>query len=393
MIRGLPTSRALRTVQSLCSRNVRTIKTQHTPPPPPKKTSRFSYGPLIAIAGASGAAYVAHSMSRERQEEERKRAEKEKNDVANSIAKQINDSLRSSGERKQVEKSWEKPGVFVWGSNEGGVVDPDSSSSNVKLPRRLRYFDGKIIRDLKVSQHVGAAILDNGDLVQWGKSYSKDLKEPEKTITGKDLISISLSGDRILALGSEGTVYSIPTSKQAQESGPKVNESSWLVPKQSKARLSYRVLQPKLESREKVTAISAGEEHVLLLTNKGRVFAAACASSHYPSRGQLGVPGLTWETRPEGPFDTPHEVKPLKDIKQIATGAYHNIVLNNDGQVFTFGDNSAGQLGAERSSIPFTAEPLQIALNTLYGKVYNAKATAVAAGGSTSFFVTEARKL
>lgn len=393
MIRSIPSSRSLKTVQSFCSRQVRTIRVQRTPPPPPKKSSRFSYGPLIAVAGASGAAYLAHSMSRERQNEELKRTEKEKADAANLVAKQIKDSLRSNAERKQVEKSWENPGVFVWGSNEGGVVDPESSSNNVKLPRRLKYFDGKVIRDFKINQEVGAAILDNGDLVQWGRAYSKGLKEPEKTIIGKDLVSISLSGDRILALGSDGTVYSIPASKKVQESGPKLEESSWLIPKQSKARLSYRTLKPKLESREKVTAISAGEEHVLLLTNRGRVFSAACASTHYPSRGQLGIPGLTWETRPEGPFDTPHEVGSLKNIKQIAAGAYHSVVLDNDGQIHTFGDNTAGQLGTERNTIEYTAEPLRMALNTLYGKVFNAKATTIAAGGYTTFFVTEARKL
>ncbi|KAI5290474.1 hypothetical protein KEM54_001448 [Ascosphaera aggregata] len=389
-MRPIPASKFLRTVQSCCNPQLRCIRTQSTTLP--KKHSKFSWGPLIAVAGATGASGFAYSMHKDRKREELKRAEKEQADAANAIAKQIKDSLESSGERKQVEKSWEKPGVFLWGSNEGGVVDPKSTSSNVKLPRRLEYFDGKIVRDLKVNQQVGAAILDNGDLVQWGKAYSQDSKEPEKTVTGKDLISISLSRDRVLAIGSDGTVYSIPTSKEAQLSGAKLTENSWTIPKQSKARLSYRVLKPKLESREKIESISTGEEHALLLTNRGRLFSAACASDHYPSRGQLGVPGLTWETRPEGPFDTCHEVKSLRNIKQIAAGEFHNVVLDKVGQVYTFGDNSSGQLGVERSGIQYTAEPLRMPLNTLHGKVFNTKAIAIATGGSTSFFVTEARK-
>lgn len=59
------------------------------------------------------------------------------------------------------------PGVYAWGSNAGGVVAPgfEALVSNVKAPYRIPYFDGKLLRDLKLTETLGVAVLDNGDVV------------------------------------------------------------------------------------------------------------------------------------------------------------------------------------------------------------------------------------
>src|SRR5436305_8141000 len=87
----------------------------------------------------------------------------------------------------------------------------------------------------------------------------------------------------------------------------------------------------------------------MLLTNKGRVFTCAAATTSFPEKGQMGIPGLTWTTRPKGPYDTPHELLTLKGFKisQIAAGDYHSVIADEDGRVFTFGDNTNGQLGVD----------------------------------------------
>jgi alpha-tubulin suppressor-like RCC1 family protein len=301
-----------------------------------------------------------------------------------------------SSQHVQVKKGLECPGVYLWGSNVNRVADPDSAQTVVKTPRRVGYFDGMLLRDLKVDQSSGAAITENGDLVQWGKGFSETEFTPMRTLTGKDLVAMCISRDRIIALSSRGSVYSLPVTKDAQSTGFKQREASWIPLRSSPSPISYRQLRPPVGLGEKVAFISGGLEHVLMLTSSGRVFSAAAATENYPSKGQLGIPGLTWATRPEGPADTCYEIKSLREHKivQMASGDYHSLLLDKDGRVFVFGDNSFGQLGFEfDAASPFSSVPTLLPLRKLYpGNGWFPRATAVAAGGSTSFLAVDVQR-
>jgi len=92
----------------------------------------------------------------------------------------------------------------------------------------------------------------------------------------------------------------------------------------------------------------------------------------------------------------PHEITTLKgfSILKIATGDYHSLVCDSEGRAFTFGDNTAGQLG-----FPFNAEatyidaPSLLPTQKLYaGSASQARVSNVFAGGNTSFLTIEATK-
>jgi alpha-tubulin suppressor-like RCC1 family protein len=311
-------------------------------------------------------------------------------------SKEDNRALISS-QHLQVKRSWENPGVFAWGSNAGKVVAPDSDDAYVKTPRRIPFFDGQLLRDIKLDKTFAAAIDEKGDLLQWGTGFSKDTTQPTKTLRGKNLTSISLSRDRILALSSNGTVYSIPASKSEQQTGPNPQTSSWAFWTSSND-ISYRTLTPpSLSLGERVTSVATGLEHTLLLTSTGRLFTAASASADFPSRGQLGIPGLTWQTRPEGAYDQCHEVITLRgfSIAEIAAGDYHSLAADRDGRVFAFGDNSYGQLGFDFSAdSTYVDTPSLLSIQKLYaGTSQVPRVTSVAAGGSSSFFTVDATKI
>ena len=301
-----------------------------------------------------------------------------------------------SSQHLQVKKSWENPGVYAWGSNSGRVAAPDSQDNFVKTPRRIPFFDGVLLRDIKMERNFAAAIDEKGDLLQWGTDFSKDTTQPTSTLKGKNLISLALSRDRVVALSARGDVYSIPVSQAEQRAGPKPISTSW-VPFWGSAEnsVSYRVHTPEnLAWSEKVTDIASGLEHALLLTSSGRVYSFASGTQEFPSRGQLGIPGLTWGTRPAGAFDIPHEITTLKGfpISKIAAGDYHSLVSDAAGRAFAFGDNSSGQLGFE-----FNAEAVHIDAPSLLptqrlysGTARQASVTNVFAGGNTSFMTIEA---
>ena len=303
-----------------------------------------------------------------------------------------------SSQHHQVKRSWENPGVYAWGSNTGRVAAPESEEAVIKIPRRISFFDGILLRDIKLDRDFGAAISEKGDLLQWGTGYSKDCRVPVPTLVGKNLVSIAISRDRIVGLGSNGSVYSIPASQEDQVKGPKPSESSWIPFWSSRSNVSYRTIDIKdLTWGEKVSSISGGLEHLLLLTSNGRLFSAASSSEEFPSRGEMGVPGLTWSTRPPGPYDQPHEISTLRgfEIEKIATGDFHSLVVDKDGRAFSFGDNTSGQLGFEpNSESPYIDAPSLLPLSRLYsGTSLSPRVTSVAAGGANSFLMIDATRV
>ncbi|KAL1767967.1 putative E3 ubiquitin-protein ligase HERC6 isoform X1 [Sigmodon hispidus] len=115
--------------------------------------------------------------------------------------------------------------------------------------------------------------------------------------------------------------------------------------------------------------VSCGKEHSMAVCHKGRVFAwGAC------SDGQLGI----------GEFkeicSTPIKIKALAGIKiiQVSCGHYHSLALSKDGQVFSWGSNSRGQLGLGKA-MGSQATPQRV--KSLEG----IPLAQVAAGGAHSF--------
>jgi len=322
----------------------------------------------------------------------------EKSRKKQGASKEENRDLISS-QHHQVKRSWEKPGVYAWGSNSGRVVAPDlPAETSIKTPRRIKWFDGKLLRDVKLDRNFGAAIDEQGNLLQWGNAFKPNLTEPEMTLKGKDLVRLAISTDRIIGLSGNGKVYSIAASAADQAEGTKPTESSWIPFWSSTSPISYRNLSPKnLASSEKVTAVDGGLEHAVMLTSTGRVYTCAAASDSFPNRGQLGIPGLTWTTRPEGPSDQPHELTTLRgfSVSQIACGDHHSLVLDRDGRVFAWGDNASGQLGfAFNPESTIVDTPSLLPLQKLYsGTSQTPTITSISAGGNTSYMTIDATKI
>ncbi|KAK5173098.1 uncharacterized protein LTR77_003220 [Saxophila tyrrhenica] len=364
---------------------------------------------LLAIAAAGGVAsltqfyindghFIRRSQAEAPPQQEENPVVFEKSRKQAGVSKEENRDLISS-QHHQVKRSWENPGVYAWGSNSGRVVAPDlPAESVIKTPRRITWFDGKLLRDVKLDRNFGAAIDEKGDLLQWGNAFKPNLSEPETTLKGKNLVRLAISKDRIIGLAKNGKVYSIAASAEDQKEGTKPSESSWIPFWSSRSPIAYRSLAPKnLASSEKVTTVEGGLEHAVMLTSNGRVFTCAAASDSFPNRGQLGIPGLTWTTRPEGPSDQLHELTTLRgfNVTQVACGDHHSLVLDRDGRVFAWGDNASGQLGFAFNPESTTVDtPSLLPLQKLYSGTSQTPAiTSISAGGNNTYMTVDATKV
>jgi alpha-tubulin suppressor-like RCC1 family protein len=124
-----------------------------------------------------------------------------------------------------------------------------------------------------------------------------------------------------------------------------------------------------------IIAIVVGYSHSFALSNDSRVYAAG--NNNY---GQLGLGN-------NNKYAVFTEVSDLKDknITAVATGRLHSLVLSNDGRVYATGNNDYGQLGLGNNygRIAFTE------VTDLKDK----NITAVAAGYSHSFAISNDGKI
>lgn len=206
-----------RSLQRVPARSSIRHKSSRAVPPPRPRGGRRIIG-LVAVAGLAVAsatwAYplffgenaVAGIPQAEIEFEKKRKAPRNKEENRDLI----------SSQHIQVRKSWENPGVYAWGSNVGKVVAPESKETVVKTPRRITYFDGQLLRDMKLDQEFGAAVTEKGDLVQWGTGYLPEDPRPAVTLKGKDITKLAISRDRVLALSSGGSVYSVPVARSDQ---------------------------------------------------------------------------------------------------------------------------------------------------------------------------------
>lgn len=107
----------------------------------------------------------------------------------------------------------------------------------------------------------------------------------------------------------------------------------------------------------------AGNEHVLLITSKGRLLAFGGGRCVYDShrvdsqslwfassRGQLGHDSLHDEPLPRvidtGSDDSgAYSAAPTLRFVSCATGGWHSVALSDEGDVYVCGWNESGQLG------------------------------------------------
>ncbi|KAK7930540.1 hypothetical protein WMY93_006935 [Mugilogobius chulae] len=159
---------------------------------------------------------------------------------------------------------------------------------------------------------------------QLGNGVEKNpVYEPKScsVFCGRGLKEIACAGEHTVFLLQDGSVYTCGSNNCGQLGHDKSGSSPELV--------------GALDT-QKITKVCCGRAHSLAVSEQGQVFAWGAGEG-----GQLGL-GTTETT-----VRIPRLVKRLCDhrISQVMCGNQHCIALSRDGQLFTWGQNTSGQLG------------------------------------------------
>lgn len=192
----------------------------------------------------------------------------------------------------------------------------------------------------------------------------------------KDTIQISSKRDFLLALDILGNVHSFGSFRYGKLGRMTVNERRNLQDAAAFGNSSgvvgiYEAIISDDETERilglnNIIKISTGRQHSLVLNDRGQVF--SFGSNH---NGQLGLSSskTAWN---------PTLILNISNIIDISAGEYHSLLLNNEGKVWSFGDNSNGQLGREGfrngyilTLIPELNDIKQISAGTFHSLILN----------------------
>ncbi|MDR1152430.1 MAG: Ig-like domain-containing protein [Bifidobacteriaceae bacterium] len=256
--------------------------------------------------------------------------------------------------------------ICSWGRD---LAHPDGSRQTptttcIELP------DGVPATSISAESHAVAVGAD-GVAYTWGsiegnvayegnESHSAD-PLPVKMPVDTPVIAVSAGFQHTAVLTSDGAIYTSGDSGRGRLGDGKTPEydTSW-----KQGWESTKVAAEGLT----FTAVAAGYEHTLALSDQGEVYAWGADFA-----GQLGPQGAF---KPWFDFDdinsynvpgtwrslTPVKVTGLPPITQVAAGNDHSVALSADGHVWTWGWNSYGQLGNGKTT-RFSNVPVEVPID------------------------------
>ncbi|KAF9009392.1 regulator of chromosome condensation 1/beta-lactamase-inhibitor protein II [Cyathus striatus] len=187
--------------------------------------------------------------------------------------------------------------TLVWGSNTYKTLSPDDPLQEpIRVPSVAKWLNNVALRDLVVHEKHAACIDARGDVYQWGDGFfTEGPKSPKLTLRGQNIVQLQATELKLYALSASGRIYVLAANEKAQElsaSTPTPSSDSWWSTGWlwgEDEAVGFAEVHPKeaLFWNEKIVQISAGENHLLALTSKGRAYAHP-VNKNANEYGQLG---------------------------------------------------------------------------------------------------------
>lgn len=217
--------------------------------------------------------------------------------------------------------------LWSWGLNSYGQLGRTTTSTD-KSPGKIvldKSSSPKIV-DISAGENHVLAVDESGNVWAWGYSFYGQLGKktdsyfspiPEKIADLDNVAAVAAGKDHSVALKKDGTVWAWGRNTYGQLGlGDSANEN--VKPKQ-------------VTGLSDIIEIAAGDDHTLAL-KQDRTSLLAWGRN---ITGQLGDGGYENKL-------TPFLVKGVSNIRSVAAGDNHTIIVKDDGTVWQWGRNTSG---------------------------------------------------
>lgn len=264
-----------------------------------------------------------------------------------------------------------KKELWTWGCNDHGVLGRATKGEDEQAtPAVVPSLADKEVVQVTLGDYHMMCLDSQGQVYSWGTYRDANgilgFKPGNDKQTTPQLMS-ELQGKRITSIASgDNTSYALTDSGHVFTWGDaRINQRS-----SSRGDRKLTGLLPfPIPCSKKFSAIFAGGYHIFMLAHDGSLWAMGL-NNH----SQLGTGGDEIASLPKPVKGLPNHLQ----IKMVACGQHHSALLSEDGRVFTWGRGEYGQLGhgaKENVAVPTVVkffEPLNKAGN---------KVVAIACGG------------
>ena len=238
--------------------------------------------------------------------------------------------------------------VYSWGLNSYGQLGNGSSGDNSSVPVAVTAsgsLNGKTITMVATGSEHSMALASDGTVFTWGNNYEYQLGGNDGWDSDVPY-AVTITGKVITKIAS-GDYHCLALASDGTISAWGANLSGQL----GRGGISLKELLPvQIASGafggKTITMIAAGSDFSIALASDGTLF-----SWGDNSQGQLGTGNNTNSNVPVAVSI------PGKTITKIAAGSLHCIALASEGTVYTWGYNGLGQLGNgnnTNSNVPVT---------------------------------------
>lgn len=225
--------------------------------------------------------------------------------------------------------------LYMWGTNVRGQI-PDTSVKSTAKPMLMTGPLTTTVKAVAVTEEQTLLVSNNFGLYGFGiEPVTGEKYKSEGEIIAYNVTQVSATDSFAVFLKQDGTV--------------------WTMGKNEKGQLGYGGTQdlryPIKVNVSGIAKVAAGKDFALALGRDGTLYGWGNNSSW-----QLGLSNEVTEP-PKDPEDDPVVVGYVRDqdtltpkvittnVKDIAAGEAHSLILKNDNILWSCGDNSLGQLG------------------------------------------------
>lgn len=279
--------------------------------------------------------------------------------------------------------------VFAWGYGQGLGKGSSAMETTPVAVSTTGVLAGKTIIGIAVGNAHSLALSSDGEVFAWGADTSGQLGKGVRysslvpvavttsgVLEGKRIIAIATSHEHNLALSADGQVFSWGLGTAGELGDGKSSSVIYYY-----SAVPVAVSTSGALAGQTIVAITAGYEHSLALSSEGKVFAWGLNEN-----GQLG--DGTYTNR-SAPVAVNSGALAGRTVRAIAAGSYHNVALDEEGLLFSWGSNARQALGNPAIS---GMSPLPVAVDTSKG-LSSTTAVAISTGADHNLVISRDGRL